>query len=74
MLIRRPERGRFLSGRAVPRDAPPGRAEVLSDFAHCPVVQHSTSAQLERFFGLKGTKVIGFKKSGLALPLAILNP
>jgi len=44
----------------------PTRAEVLSDFAHYPVVQHYTSAELEQFFGLKGTKVIGFEKSGLA--------
>ena len=43
-----------------------GRAEVLSDFAHYPVVQLYTSAELEQFFGLKGTKVIGFRKSGLA--------
>jgi hypothetical protein len=42
------------------------RAEVLSDFAHYPVVQHYTSAELEEFFGVKGTKVIGFEKSGLA--------
>ena len=42
------------------------RAEVLSDFAHYPVVQHYTSAELEEFFGLKRTKVIGFSKSGLA--------
>ena len=42
------------------------RAAVLSDFAHYPVVQHYTSADLEQFFGLKGTKVIGFQKSGLA--------
>ena len=42
------------------------RAEVLSDFAHYPVVQHYTSEELEQFFGLKGTKVIGFAKSGLA--------
>jgi len=42
------------------------RAEVLSDFAHYPVVQHYTSADLEQLFGLKGTKVIGFEKSGLA--------
>jgi hypothetical protein len=42
------------------------RAEVLSDFAHYPVVQHYTSAELEQFFGVKGTKVIGFEKSGLA--------
>jgi ribosomal protein L7Ae-like RNA K-turn-binding protein len=42
------------------------RAQVLSDFAHYPVVQHYTSAELEQFFGLKGTKVVGFGKSGLA--------
>jgi hypothetical protein len=42
------------------------RAEVLEDFAYYPVVQLYTSADLDRFFGLKGTKVIGFKKSGLA--------
>jgi len=42
------------------------RAEVLADFAYYPVVQHYTSADLEQFFGLKGTKVIGFGKSGLA--------
>ena len=42
------------------------RAELLSDFAHYPVVQHYTSEQLEQFFGVKGTKVIGFQKSGLA--------
>ena len=45
------------------------RAEVLSDFAHYPVVQHYTSPELEAFFGLKGTKVIGFAKSGLAQSL-----
>lgn len=44
----------------------PSRAEMLSDFAHYPVVQHYTSAELEQYFGVKGTKVIGFQKSGLA--------
>jgi hypothetical protein len=42
------------------------RGEVLSDFAHYPVVQHYTSAELDQFFGLKRTKVVGFEKSGLA--------
>ena len=42
------------------------RAEVLSDFAHYPVVQLYTSAELEKFFGVKGAKVVGFQKSGLA--------
>jgi hypothetical protein len=42
------------------------RAGVLKDFAHYPVVQRYTSAELEQFFRLKGTKVVGFAKSGLA--------
>ena len=39
---------------------------MLADFAHYPVVQLYTSAELEQFFGVKGAKVIGFQKSGLA--------
>jgi hypothetical protein len=42
------------------------RKEILSDFAHYPVVQRYTAADLDQFFGLKGTKVLGFAKSGLA--------
>lgn len=42
------------------------RAEIIKDFAHYPIVQHYTSADLERFFDLHETKVIGFEKSGLA--------
>jgi ribosomal protein L7Ae-like RNA K-turn-binding protein len=42
------------------------RAEVLADFTHYPVVQHFTSEELGQFFGLKGAKVVGFQKSGLA--------
>jgi hypothetical protein len=42
------------------------RAGILSDFAHYPVVQHYTTEELERFFGIRGAKVIGFEKSGLA--------
>jgi len=45
------------------------RAEILSDFAHYPVVQHYQSEDLEKHFGLKGAKVIGFAKSGLAQSL-----
>ena len=45
------------------------RAEILSDFAHYPVVQHYTAIELENFFGIKGAKVIGFEKSGLAKSL-----
>jgi hypothetical protein len=46
-----------------------GRAEILSDFAHYPVVQHYTAEELEQFFGIRGAKVIGFEKSGLAQSL-----
>ena len=42
------------------------RAEVLAGFTHYPVVQHFTAADLEKFFGIKGAKAIGFAKSGLA--------
>jgi hypothetical protein len=42
------------------------RAEILSDFAHYPVVQEYTTEQIEQFFGIKGAKVIGFEKSELA--------
>lgn len=42
------------------------REQVLKDFAHYPVVEHYTEADLEKFFGVKGTKVVGFAKSGLA--------
>ena len=42
------------------------RAQILSDYAHYPVVQCYTEADLEKFFALKGTKLVGFAKSGLA--------
>jgi hypothetical protein len=42
------------------------RAEILTDFAYYPIVQKYTSAELDAFFGIKGAKVIGFAKSGLA--------
>ena len=42
------------------------RKEILSEFAHYPIVQRYTSAELEQFFRLQGTKVLGFAKSGLA--------
>ena len=45
------------------------RAEILSDFADYPVVQHYSAGDLERFFGIQGAKVIGFKKSDLAQSL-----
>jgi hypothetical protein len=42
------------------------RAEILLDFKHYPVVQHYAAPDLEKFFGIKGAKAIGFAKSGLA--------
>ena len=42
------------------------RAEILKDFGHYPVVQHYTPEELEKFFGIKKAKVVGFQKSGLA--------
>ena len=45
------------------------RARILSDFAHYPVVQRYTAEELEKFFGIKGAKVIGFAKSDLAQSL-----
>jgi hypothetical protein len=42
------------------------REAILKDFVHYPVVQHYTSADLEKHFGVQGAKVIGFAKSGLA--------
>lgn len=42
------------------------REQILRDYAHYPVVQQYTEADLEKFFQLKGTKVLGFAKSGLA--------
>ena len=42
------------------------RAEILAKFAHYPIVQCYTAPELEKFFGIKGAKVVGFKKSGLA--------
>ena len=45
------------------------RAEILSEFAHYPVVQHYQTEDLEKHFGLKGAKVVGFGKSGLAQSL-----
>jgi hypothetical protein len=45
------------------------RKEILADFAYYPVVQHYTSDEVQKFFGIQGAKVIGFKKSGLAQSL-----
>jgi hypothetical protein len=41
-------------------------AEVVSEFSHYPIVRHYSTSDLEAFFGIKGAKVLGFAKSGLA--------
>lgn len=45
------------------------RTQISQDFAHYPVVQRYSSEELERHFGIKGAKVVGFQKSGLAQSL-----
>lgn|GEM_PF-402531 len=51
----------------VTKDLTPGSLrEIVRDFEDHPVVQCYESADLERLFGVKGTKVVGFKKSGLS--------
>lgn len=42
------------------------KEKILSDFAHYPVVQRYTSADLQTHFGVKNAKVVGFGKSSLA--------
>lgn len=46
-----------------------GRTEILADFTHYPVVQRYTAGELEKFFRIRGAKVIGFQKSDLAKSL-----
>ncbi len=45
------------------------RQQVVADFAHYPIVQHYTAADLESLLGVRGAKVIGFAKSSLAQSL-----
>lgn len=42
------------------------RAEILQEYSHYPIVQHYTMPQLDEYLGVKGTKVVGFRKSDLA--------
>jgi len=42
------------------------RDEILTRFAHYPVVQHFSSEDLEKHFGIRGAKVVGFAKSELS--------
>ena len=41
-------------------------SEILLAFKHYPVVKHFSSGEIEELLDLKGTKVVGFKKSDLA--------
>ncbi len=45
------------------------RRKILSEYAHYPVVQRYRSEELEKFFGIRGARVLGFAKSGLAQSL-----
>ena len=66
-LLRSRSRLQFI---LITEDISPGsRREILSDFRHYPVVQRYAAENLETFFGLTGTKVIGFRKSDLAKSL-----
>jgi hypothetical protein len=51
---------------SLPKICPGTASEILQEFAHYPVVQHYSSADLEKFFEVRGAKVVGFAKSGLA--------
>ncbi len=42
------------------------RAQILRDFAPYPILQHYVEADLQKHFGVRGGKVVGFAKSTLA--------
>ncbi len=46
-----------------------GKSEALRKLKHYPVVQCLRSADIERHFGLRGVKLLGFRKSGLSKSL-----
>jgi hypothetical protein len=46
--------------------SPASRDRLLQDFSDYPIVQLYTSAELEKFFAVRGAKVLGFAKSPLA--------
>jgi len=45
------------------------RAEILQSFSNYPIIQRYTAADLEKHFGIRKAKVIGFEKSTLAKSL-----
>lgn len=42
------------------------RTEILSELSDYPIIQHYSSDELEKHFGVKGAKVIGLMKSSLS--------
>jgi len=46
--------------------SPKSREKLLADFSPVPVIERYSSADLDTYFGIKGAKVVGFKKSSLA--------
>lgn len=51
----------------ITRDLSPGsRKQIVESFSHYPILETYTSEDLERFFQVRGAKVVGFQKSGLA--------
>ena len=46
-----------------------GGSEALRKLKHYPVVQCLRAADIERHFGLRGVKLLGFQKSGLSKSL-----
>lgn len=42
------------------------RETILKEFSSVPILEHYTSGDLEKFFGVYNAKVVGFKKSSLA--------
>ncbi len=66
-LVREKSRLQFI---LVTRDLSENSLEkILWDFRHYPVVQNYATEDLEEFFGIKSTKVVGFRKSDLARSL-----
>ena len=48
------------------------KAELLPKLTACPIIHALASEDLHRLFRLRGTKVVGFKKSSLATKLLSL--
>ena len=42
------------------------RSEIMGGFSGIPILEAFTSIEVEKFFGFRGTKVVGFRKSQLS--------